>query len=194
MKILIDDSKVKPLAVNTPARIPLAWEKKVKDDIDHNVRLGVIEKVPDNTPQTYCARMHVVAKHNGKPRRVVDFTGLNRISIWQTHVTTKPFDLACKIPDKCIMSQFDCWNGYHSVPVAESDIHFLQFITPWGRYRYRKAPQGYISSGDVYNYKTEKILVDVPNHLKIVNNSLIYATVICSRKRSTSSHCVVNMA
>ena len=94
MKILINDSKVKPLAVNTLARIPIAWEKKVKEDIDWIVRLKVIEQVPDNTPQTYCARMHVVAKHNGKPRRVVDFTGLNRISIRQTHATTKPFDLA----------------------------------------------------------------------------------------------------
>ena len=39
MKILINDSKVKPLAVNTPARIPIAWEKKVMDDINHDVRL-----------------------------------------------------------------------------------------------------------------------------------------------------------
>ena len=38
-----------------------------------------------------------------------------------------------------------------------------------------KAPQGYISSGDVYNCKTNKILVDIPNHLKIVDDSLIYA-------------------
>ena len=72
------------------------------------------------------------------------------------------------------MSQFDCWNGYHSVPVHKDDYHYLQFITPWGRYRYKRAPQGYISSGDAYNYKTDEILVDVPNHLKIVDDSLIY--------------------
>ena len=72
------------------------------------------------------------------------------------------------------MSQFDCWNGYHSVPVAESDIHFLQFITPWGQYRYKKASQGYISSGDVYNYKTNQITVNVQNHLKIVDDSIVY--------------------
>ena len=126
----------------------------MKDDIDRDIRLGVIEPVPENTPQTYCARMHVVPKHNHEPRRVVDFTDLNRISIRQMHPTVKPFDLVCKITANCIMSQFDCWNGYHSVPVKESDVHYLQLITPWGRYRYKKAPQGYISSGNVYNYKT----------------------------------------
>ena len=129
--------------------------------------------------------MHVVAKHNGDHRRVVDFTGLNRISVRQTHLTVKPFDPACKIPDNCIMSQFNCWNGYHSVPVAESDIHFLQFITPWGRYRYKKALKAYISSGNIYNYKTKQILVDMKNHLKIVDDLLIYATDIGDMYRRT---------
>ena len=71
------------------------------------------------------------------------------------------------------------------MPVAESDIHFLQFITPWGRYKYRKAPQGYISSGDFYNYKTDQILVDLQNQLKIVNDLLIYATDISNMYRRT---------
>ena len=120
--------------------------------------------------------MHVVPKHNGNPRRVVDFTALNRISKRQTHPTVKPFNLVAKIPANCIMSKFDCWNGYHLVPVAESDVHYFQFITPWGRYRYRRAPQGYIASGDVYNRNTNAILVNVKNHLKIVDDSLVYAT------------------
>ena len=59
--------------------------------------------------------MHVVPKHNREPRRVVDFTDLNRISIRQMHLTVKPFDLACKIPSNSIMSQFDYWNGVKSM-------------------------------------------------------------------------------
>ena len=141
--------------------------------------------MPENTPQTFCARMHVVAKHNGDPRRVVDFTGLNAISLRQTHATVKPFDLAVRVPPNAIMSKFDCWNGYHSVPVDERDVHYLQFITPWGRYRYKKAPQGYISSGDVYNFKTDEILVDVENHLKIVDDSLIYASNMADMYKDT---------
>ena len=125
-------TRIKPPAVNKLTNIPRAWEKRVKDDIDRDVRLGVIEKVPENTPQTFCARMHVVAKHNGDPRRVVDFTGLNAISLRQTHATVKPFDLAVRVAPNAIMSKFDCWNGYHSVPVDERDVHYLQFITPYG--------------------------------------------------------------
>ena len=74
----------------------------------------------------------------------------------------KPFELAVKIPEKMIISLFDCWKRCHSVPVDEQDVHYLQFII---QHRYRKALQGYISSGDVY--KTDKIPVEAPNHLKI---------------------------
>ena len=55
MEILIDKSMVRPTPVNMQATVALNWQKKVKDDIDRNVQLGVIEPVPENTPQTYCA-------------------------------------------------------------------------------------------------------------------------------------------
>merc|ERR1712015_7865 len=85
MRIMIDQTRAKPLQVNKPATIPQSWEAQVQNDVDRDVRLGVIKKVPENTPQTYCARMHAVCKHNGDPRRVVDFTELNRISYRQPH-------------------------------------------------------------------------------------------------------------
>ena len=42
----------------------------------------------------------------------------------------------------------DAWNGYHSVPLRETDRHLTTFVTPFGRYRYAHAPQGFLSSGD----------------------------------------------
>ena len=111
MRILVDQTCPQPPVANKPSTIPRSWEDHVKQDINCDVQLEVIKKVPENTPQTYCACMHVVAKHNGDPRRVMDFTELNRVSIRQTHSTVKPFDLAVWILTGSIMSQFDCWNG-----------------------------------------------------------------------------------
>ena len=45
---------------------------------------------------------------------------------------------------------FDCWNGYHSIPLHEDDQHLTSFISLWGRFRHKVAPQGYIASGDGY--------------------------------------------
>ena len=45
-----------------------------------------------------------------------------------------------------------------SVPLHPEDRHFTTFITPWGRYRYRTAPQGYIASGDGYTRRYDEIV------------------------------------
>ena len=42
----------------------------------------------------------------------------------------------------------DAWNWYHSVQLDKNSRKMTSFITPWGVYRYRTAPQGYLASGD----------------------------------------------
>ena len=44
----------------------------VKADLDRDVKLGLLEKVPMGVPTTWQSRMVVVAKKSGKPRRTVD--------------------------------------------------------------------------------------------------------------------------
>ena len=73
---------------------------------------------------------------------------------------------------------FDAWNGYHSVPLHEDDRHLTTFITPWGRYRYRVAPQGYLASGDGYTRRYDEIVADVPNKTKCVDDTLLWSTNI----------------
>ena len=44
----------------------------------------------------------------------------------------------------------DALNGFYSVPLRLGDHHLTTFLTPWGRYYYKVAPQGYLASGDAY--------------------------------------------
>jgi len=69
----------------------------------------------------------------------------------------------------------DAWNGYHSVPIGEEDRHLTTFITPWGRYRYKTAPQGYIASGNGYTRRYDEIVSDIPNKTKCVDDVLLWA-------------------
>ena len=76
LKLYVDPD-AKPVAVHTPAQIPLHWREAVKKGLDRDVQLGVLEPVPVNEPVTWCSRMVVTPKANGEPRRVVDFQALN---------------------------------------------------------------------------------------------------------------------
>ena len=172
------DKDAKPVAYHTPIPIPIHWRDDVKAGLDQDVRLGVIELVPVGEVVTWCHRMVICPKKNGKPRRTVDFQPLNKYAARETHHTDSPFLQARSIPKNTLKTVFDAWNGYHSVPLDERDRHYTTFITPWGRYRYCVAPQGYISSGDAYTRRFDEIVSDFPNKTKCVDDALLWGASI----------------
>ena len=40
----------KPVQLTTPAPVPLHWQEKVRQDLDRDVNLGVLERVPYGEP------------------------------------------------------------------------------------------------------------------------------------------------
>ena len=175
---LFVDPAAKPIAIRTPAQVPLAWHNSVRDGLDRDVRLGVLERVPLNTPDTWCSRMHITPKADGSPRRVVDFSPLNKHAPRQTHHTQSPWNIAAAIPPNTVKSVLDCWHGYHSVPIAPEDRHLTTFLTPWGQYRYLTTPQGFISAGDGYTDRMDRIIGDFPDVKKCVDDSILWSTDI----------------
>ena len=119
--------------------------------------------------------MVICAKKDGTPRQTVDFQSLNTNAARETHHTRSPFHQARSVPPKKKKTIFDCWNDYHSIPLHENDRHLTTFITPWGRYRYKVAPQGYIASGDGYTRRFDEIVSNVTNLTKCMNDSLLWA-------------------
>ena len=73
---------------------------------------------------------------------------------------------------------FDTWNGYHSVNLHHEDRHYTTFITPWGRYRYCTAPQGYIASGDGYTRRYDEVMSSIPNKTKCIDDTLLWSRTI----------------
>ena len=144
MKLMIDP-KATPVAHHKAIPVPLHFQAAVKTDLDRDVRLGVIERVPYGTPARWCHRMVICAKKDGTPRRTIDFQALNRHASRETHHNPSPFHLARSVPHNMKKNICDAWNGYHGVKLVEEDWDITTFITPWGRYRYRTAPQGYIA-------------------------------------------------
>ena len=141
------DPEATPVAHHTPCVLPVHWRDKVKAALDDDERLGVIERVPDGVPTTWLHRMVVVAKHNGEPRRTVDFSPLNKQCKRETHVTFPPFCQAQLIPAHT-------WKT--------------------GRYRYCVAPQGYVSSNDGYSKRYDSIIESVLRKAKVTDDSVMW--------------------
>ena len=177
LKIHMQDG-VKPVASHSPIPVPLHWHKKVKAGLDRDEAIGVIEKVPAGTPTTWCHRMVVVPKKDNSPRRTVNFQPLNQYSSRQTHHTMSPFHQATSIPGGVKKTVLDAWNGYHSVYLDPSCRDLTTFITPWGRYRYKTAPQGYLAAGDAYTERFDRIITDIPNKTKCVDDTVLWSNTV----------------
>ena len=177
MRLMIDPEAT-PTAHHSPIPVPLHWQDDVKAGLDRDVRLGVLEPVPIGEPVTWCHRMVICAKKNGKPRRTIDFQPLNIHATREIHHTQSPFHQARSVPRGKKKTIFNAWNGYHSVPLHPEDKHYTTFFTPWGRYRYCTAPQGYIASGDGYIRRYDEITSSIPNKTKCVDDTLLWSDTI----------------
>ena len=164
----------KPSAVHTPIPVPHHWKKRVKEDIDRDVALGIIEPVPVGTPTTWCSRMVVAPKKDGSPRRTVDLQKLNASTLRETHHTPSPFNQASLVPAKTRKTVLDAWNGYHSLTLSPSARDATTFITEWGRYRYLRAPQGFQTSGDAYTRRFDDITIDMPRKTRCIDDTILW--------------------
>ena len=178
MRLMIDKNATPPDPWHTPIPVPLYWQDEVKAGLDQDVQLGVIRPVPIGEPVTWCHRMVVCPKKNGRPRRTVDLQELNKFAARETHHTQSPYLQARSVPSGKLKTVFDCWNGYHSIPLHKDDHHYTTFITPWGRYQYMVAPQGYIASGDGYCRRFDEIVAHIPNKTKCIDDTLLWADTI----------------
>ena len=161
-----------------PATVAEHWTDAVKQSIDKDVKAGILTKVPFNEPTTWCARMVVVPKKDGRPRRTVDYQRLNSQCIREPNHGESPFHTARRIPPQTWKSVLDAVDGYHSVELDQESSKLTTFITPWGRYRYLRFPQGHVSAGDAFNGRVQEILSNIPRLVRVVDDMCIYDSTI----------------
>jgi hypothetical protein len=127
--------------------------------------MGILEVVPIGAVTPWLAPMLAIAKKLGGVRRVINYKALNKQCNRAVHTTQPTFQMSISVPNakqegkegKLYFSSLDAWNGYHSIPLEKDSKNLFAFITPWGRYRYRVAPQGFLGSGDHYTNAYDKI-------------------------------------
>ena len=122
-------------------KTPLHWKEQTDADLDKDVLMKVIEKVPrGEPPPRWIHRCVYTRKPNGKIRRTVDLSPLNKHCLREAYPMSSPFELAKGIPPNTWRTVTDAFNGYHSVPLHPDDRHLTTFSTNKGLYRSLRAP------------------------------------------------------
>merc|ERR1711888_46306 len=88
--------------------------------------------------------------------------------------------MATDVPKHTKKSVLDIWNAYHSVPIREEDKDKTTFIIETGRYRYLRAPQGFLASGDGFTHRESIIARNLQTLVK-------FSLTVSSQSRLSST-------
>ena len=178
-KIVLQENAT-PCCVNKARKIPIAYEKALRDELDDLLKEGIIS--PVTQPTKWVNPIVVEPKKtngqfNGKVRLCVDFRHLNRYCMREHYTSLSVIETVQKIQanDAQYFTTFDAWKGYHQIELDEESKLLTTFITPFGRFHYNRAPFGINSISEHYNRRMTEELHGLENTRKIVDDILIFS-------------------
>jgi len=172
MKIeLLPDAR--PYCMSGVRPVPYAIREETRLEIKRMEEQGIIEPMGDD-PCEWCHPMVVISKPRGGVRITVDLTHLNSQVKRPIHHAKTPFDAVSEIVEGArFFTVCDAVKGYWQVDLEPESRQFTTFYTPWGRFRFKRAPMGFISTGDSYNWRGDKAIEGLDRTHKIVDDVLI---------------------
>eukprot|EP00117_Sycon_ciliatum_P017154 scpid23104/ scgid16276/ Retrovirus-related Pol polyprotein from transposon gypsy; Reverse transcriptase; Endonuclease len=134
---------------------------------------GIIEPVTE--PSDWCHPIVIADKKSSNEKRLtVDLRKLNDQVCRPTHPARTPRDAVTAIGKARFFTTLDARHGYWQIPLSDDSKPLTTFITPWGRYRYCRNPQGLSSAGDEFNCRTDAAFDRLANFVKVVDDGLVH--------------------
>ena len=163
-----------PFSITTARNVPYGWRDKLKKQIDDMVAKEIIVEVTE--PTQWCHPIVIQPKKDSDEIRLcVDLTRLNKYVKRATYPVRTAYDAVSNITrGETYFTTLDAKCGYWQIPIADEDQHLTTFITPWGRYKFLRAPMGLLSSGDEYTRRGDGIMNDMEKTIKIVDDILVH--------------------
>ena len=170
---LTDDAK--PFCVHTPRTIPFAYRDKLQKELQLLQSQGIIEPVTE--PTEWCAPIVVAPKKDSDQIRMcVDLSRLNRYVKRERYQSPTPAEAVADIAaeNAKVFTKLDALKGYHQCPLDEESQKLTTFITPFGRFKYLRAPFGISSIAEHYNRRMDEAFAGLGGYRRIVDDAVIY--------------------
>jgi hypothetical protein len=155
IKIVLKED-AEPYSINVARRVPIPLLPKVQKELDRMLADGVIEKITE--PTDWCAPIVPVLKKSGDVRICVDLKRLNRSVKRERYTLPSLDDVTHKLAGSKVFSKLDATSGFWQIPLDPETAKLTTFMTPFGRYYFKRLPFGISSAPEVFQRTMESIL------------------------------------
>ena len=97
-------------------------------------------------------------KKSGKVRLCVDLKKLNVNVRRERYILPTLEDLTSRLAGSTVYSSLDAASGFYQIPLDEASQGLTTFITPFGRYCFRRLPFGITSPPEIFMRKMSELL------------------------------------
>ena len=162
----------KPLHLYSPRVIAAGLCDKAKAEIESMLAKGVIE--PMEQPTDWCSGLTIAPKANGGIRMCVDLTTLNKGVKRETYPLPRVSVMLATLSAGRVFSKLDANSGFWQVKLHPDSRRLTTFITPWGRYCFKRMPFGISSAPEFFQCAMEKILAGLPGVVCLMDDVLVF--------------------
>ena len=162
-----------PYSVKTARRIPIPLYEKVGEELKQMEKQGIIEKI--DMPTDWCAPIVPVLKPNGKVRITTDFKKLNNAVKRERYMLPCVEEVLQRMSGSKVFSKLDARSGYFQIPLDSESAKLTTFITPFGRFFYKRLPQGISSAPEIFQKYMENILEGQPNVEVFMDDIMVHS-------------------
>ena len=165
---------VTPYKIRTPRPIAIGLREKARKELQSMAELKVIE--PVEHPTDWCSGLTIVPKANGNIRMCVDLTMLNRGVEREFYPLPRVNDMLSQLSTGRLFSKLDANSGFWQIVLDPESRALTTFLTPWGRFQFKRLPFGLSSAPEIFQRSMEKILYGLEGVICMMDDVLVFGT------------------
>lgn len=164
-----------PYSVSTPRRVPFPLLPKFEKELKRMLSLGIIEEVTE--PTDWCAPMVPTPKRNKEEVRVcVDLKRLNKGVKRERYILPTLDDITPQLAGAKVFSTLDTSSGFWQIPLDPSCQRLITFITPMGRFCFKRLPFGITSAPEIFQRLMSNLLKGLEGTVVVMDDILVYGS------------------
>ena len=163
-----------PYAVTAARNIAIPLQEPTKKALNKLIESDVIE--PVNHPTDWVSPMVPVVKASSKDkiRITVDYRKLNKNLKRETYQIPTFEELSSKFSGATRFSKLDASSGFFQIPIDEESRDLTTFMTPFGRYKFKRLPMGVNIAPEIYQKKINELLMDLEGAICYLDDVVVF--------------------